>query len=192
MSKRSQILTVAQRLVAEQGLAALTFDALAAQLGVSKQAVLYWFRSKDTLMEALALPALEAEADAVICALESGAHPRGPEAALVEAVVRFHRVDLDRFRMIYLAPQSGGRRAPPPQDVRLSDRIHPVTDRMYGAAAAALGGGPETRARALALHGAALGVVLMIALADALGDPLKQPDEALIAALVDSVSRAPA
>lgn len=47
---REAIVEEARRLVAEQGTAALTFQALASTLGVSKQAIIYWYPSKRELV----------------------------------------------------------------------------------------------------------------------------------------------
>ena len=56
-----RILDEARKLVRQGGPDKLTFDAIAARVGVSKQAVVYWFPNKASLVEALVRPALEAE-----------------------------------------------------------------------------------------------------------------------------------
>lgn len=54
MSKtRSAILDAAERVVAAKGVASLTFEEVAREAGVSKGGVLYHFRSKDALTEAM-------------------------------------------------------------------------------------------------------------------------------------------
>lgn len=183
------ILKVAARLVAGGGLRALTFDAVAARLGVSKQAVLYWFPTKSDLLGALALPAIEAEAAEVRAAAGRAAGPADAARAVTGAVARFHLADLDRFRLVYLAPQFAGPRASRLPD--LAARVHPVTAGMYDAVEQALGGGEEARRRAVALHCAGLGVALMAALADAADDPLRHPPDALRAALGDLLAGGP-
>ena len=62
---RDAIQCAAKDIVREEGPDKLTFDAVAARVGVSKQAVLYWFPNKARLVEALVRPALEAEAKAL-------------------------------------------------------------------------------------------------------------------------------
>ena len=168
-SMQEKIIREAQGLVRRGGLRALTYDALAARLGVSKQAVLYWFPKKPLLLAALAEPAFAAEAEAVEAAVRQ-AGPGQAVAAAVQGIVEFHLADLDRFRLIYLAPQSGqaGSRVRMPEEVQA--RIHTQNARMYGAIAAALGPGPETMERAIALHMSALGVVLVHALTEQIGD----------------------
>ena len=59
-----KVLDATETLVARQGIGSLTMDAVAAEAGVSKGAVLHHFRSKDALVEAMAsrkLLALQAE-----------------------------------------------------------------------------------------------------------------------------------
>lgn len=169
---KRDILAVAGRILREGGPAALTFDAVAADLGVSKQAVIYWYANKAELLAALALPAIEAEVQVVVAACAAATSPREAVAASIRAITAFHLEDLARFRLIYIAPQIGK-----PQAVRqiasvLGERIHPLTGRMYAALAEAMGGGETARRRAMAVHMAALGQVLMLALADAIDDPL--------------------
>lgn len=52
-SLRPQLLDAALDLVAEEGVSALTYDALSARTGVSKGGLLYHFPSKDALLDAL-------------------------------------------------------------------------------------------------------------------------------------------
>jgi AcrR family transcriptional regulator len=59
-----KVLDATETLVARQGIGSLTMDAVAAEAGVSKGAVLHHFRSKDALVEAMAsrkLLALQSE-----------------------------------------------------------------------------------------------------------------------------------
>lgn len=169
----AKIVKEAQWLLRRGGLGAVTYDALAARLGVSKQAVLYWFPKKPLLLAALAEPAFTAEADAVEAAVREAA-PGAQVDAAVRGIVAFHLADLDRFRLIYLAPQAGqaGPRIRMPDEVQA--RVHALNARMYGAIAGALvaEGGPASEAmeRAVALHMSALGVVLVRALTDQIGD----------------------
>ena len=54
-----------------------------------------------------------------------------------------------------------------------------MTSEMYAAVAAALGDGGKARETAVALHMAALGHVLLVALTEAIGDPLRHAPKAL-------------
>lgn len=55
-----KVLDATETLVARQGIGSLTMDAVAAEAGVSKGAVLHHFRSKDALVEAMASRKLHA------------------------------------------------------------------------------------------------------------------------------------
>ena len=74
---REAILETAARLISETGAASLTFQTLGDTLGVSKQAIIYWFPSKADLTRALVIPALELEADAVGQDLEGDGQGHG-------------------------------------------------------------------------------------------------------------------
>jgi AcrR family transcriptional regulator len=63
-SSRSMLLDSALDLIAERGVADLTYDALVERTGVSKGGLLYHFGSKDVLIEALAERLIERYAEA--------------------------------------------------------------------------------------------------------------------------------
>lgn len=183
---RQRILAAAAALMRSGGPAAVTFDAVAARIGLTKQAVIYWFPSKSELLAEIALPGLRDEAAAVIAGVGAATSAKSAAAAVVRAVIGFHLADLARFRLLYLAPQIAGRRGRKAFD--FVDRVHPVTGEMYGAIEAALGGGGDARADAVALHMAGLGHVLMVALTEAIDDPLAHPPERLAERLSRLVS----
>ena len=58
-SLRDRLLDAAEAVVARQGIANLTFDAVAAEAGMSKGGLLHYFRTKDRLIEALVTRAAE-------------------------------------------------------------------------------------------------------------------------------------
>ncbi len=179
-----QILKIAQELVADGGLGAVSFDAIAGRLGRSKQAVLYWFPTKQDLLGAMFLPWLEAEAGVAVAAIDGGRDRNDAIDRFVRAVAGFHLGDLDRFRMMYLVPQTTPRSAGM-RESGFVEQVHPITDQIYGALAAYLEGTPgEERREAVAIHSAVLGMVLMFALADGLDDPLKHDAEGLVDALI--------
>lgn len=185
-----KILTIANELLAHDGVSGVSFDAIARRLGRSKQAVLYWYPTKQDLLGALFLPWLQAETDAAVAALTG---PRGRDPAItsfVRAIAEFHLADLDRFRMMYLVPQTTRSRASDFAERRFLESVHPVTDQLYAALAHHLDPDQPERARAeaMAIHSATLGLVLMNSLAAAVNDPLKHGPERLIQALVTTLT----
>ncbi|MAM63904.1 TetR/AcrR family transcriptional regulator [Maritimibacter sp. UBA3975] len=183
---RDRILDTAREILASGGTGALSFDAIARELGKSKQAVLYWFPTKQALMSALYVPWLEAEADVAVAALEGREHADAIRA-FVHAVAAFHLADLHRFRLIYLLPQVQRTVANERPVAGVVEAVHPVTDRLYAALAAKLDG-EGTRAEATAIHAAVLGLVLMVSLGDALDDPLKHGTDGLVSALAERLA----
>lgn len=184
---RDRILEAARRLAREQGLAHLTFDAVAARLGLTKQAVIYWFHNKDELLAAVALPAIREEVEAALRALEHTSDAREATEAFIRGVASFHLADLDRFRMIYLSPQVGLRRGRLTRAEDFDKRVHPITARMYGALEQKLATNKakDTRRKAVAIHMAVLGLMLMVSLADATDDPLAHDTSDLVDSLVE-------
>lgn len=186
---RREILGIARDIVARDGIGRLSFDAIARELGRTKQAVLYWFPTKPDLLAALFLPCLEEETRTAESALASATDPKAAVAAFVRAIADFHLGDLDRFRLVYVMPQTA---RPRRGDGAVVTRVHPVTDRLYASLAVRLNpDDPKSaRPRAAAIHAAVLGQVLLLSLADALNDPLKHTprdlSEALTALLCSS------
>ena len=185
-----RILAAALEIVRADGPDHMTFDAVAERVGVSKQAVLYWFPNKARLIEALVRPALEAEAAAGLVAIRNNATSDDAIRAFIGALAMFHISDLDRFRLMYVTPQVGQRSGRGGTMLTTLGRIHPATTEMYDRLADRLVAGgryqdvSDARRAAAAMHTALLGLVLRVAMSDALNVPRKPRDEALIEALV--------
>ncbi len=135
------------------------------------------------------LPWLEAEADAAVAAVT---HSSGSGEAIrdfVRGIAKFHLDDLNRFRMMYLLPQTIKPNGEARKDIGFVERVHPVTNRIYTAMAAHLEGDEvSTRREAVAIHSSVLGLVLMFGLADSLQDSLKHSENELIEALASRLS----
>lgn len=187
---REAILEHARRIVAAHGTQALTFQALAEELGVSKQAIIYWYPSKWELLREVAVQGLRAEADATTAAI--GAARTAPEAIerFVRALVRFHLADLGRFRMLYLAAQFDRRAAETADLGEVLGPIHATTSQMYGALESRLAAdrdfvaGENPRRMAVAAHMAGIGLLTMVALADTVNDPLAHRTEDMVESLL--------
>lgn len=184
-----EILSIAGELLAAGGLGAVSFDAIARRLGRSKQAVLYWYPTKRDLMAAMFLPWLAAETETAVEAISRATNRIEAISSFVRDLASFHLADLDRFRMMYLAPQTTPLNSNAKDNIVNGDAVYEVTNRLYSSLADRLGGQPEVaRKDAVAIHSAVLGVVLMFAMSDAMGDPLKHSETDLIDALIANLT----
>lgn len=186
-----RILVAARSIVRSDGPDQLTFDAVASAVGVSKQAVLYWFPNKARLIEALVRPALESESAAGCAAILTQSTAGDAIRAYISALAVFHSSDLERFRLMYVTPQIGQRPGRNGTMLTTLGRIHPSTTDMYNALADKLVTGGrydrlvDARRAAAAIHTALLGLILRMAMADALNAPMRAREDALIDALVN-------
>lgn len=188
---RDAILRTSRDIVRTKGFGALTFDAIAHRLSISKQAVIYWFPTKEDLIGEIGVSAVTAEAEATIAALAGARSASDAIARFVRALVALHLADFGRFRVMYLAVQL----SPRPDLIVPADaimtHIYPVTSRMYGALEAALAADPafpksiDPRRAAVVVHTSALGLVTMLSLADSIADPLAHQTDDLVDTLVD-------
>lgn len=183
---REAILGTAARIIGETGAASLTFQTLGDTLGVTKQAIIYWFPSKSDLARELIVPALELEANAVTAALRRVKTARKAIDAFLRALIAFHLSDLGRFRLIYVTAQYDAQIWQVADLPQVTDRIHVATSRMYGALESVLlhapdfADPPNARRAAVATHMAAIGALTMLSLAKATHDPLAHTSDALL------------
>lgn len=185
-TNKQAIVDVANRLIAERGVGDLTFQALADTLGVTKQAVLYWYPSKAALARDLVLPALEGEANALKAAVDPATGPADGVNRFARALIGYHLPNLPRFRLVYLAGQVD--REVQQLMMKGDDlaEVHRITSSGYAALEACLakGGVAEPRRTAVAVHMAGIGLITMVALGAAIEDPLSHRTEALVTSLV--------
>ena len=188
------ILDAARAIVRELGPDKLTFEAVAVRVGLSKQAVIYWFPNKARLIEALVRPSLEAEAAAGKVAIGKSATAEDALRNFVDGLAVFHMADLDRFRLMYVTPQIGQRQGREGTVLTTLGRIHPATTEMYDALAECLVASGRysrvvtARRAAVAVHTALLGLLLRMAMAETLNSPLRHRDDALIEALIGVIA----
>ncbi|HEX4903251.1 MAG TPA: TetR family transcriptional regulator [Acidimicrobiales bacterium] len=119
-STSERILTAALRSFGTTGIDGTSLDALARDLGVTKQAILYWYPSKEALLEAVV----------DLCAVEiqhrfARAIQEGEGFARIEAVVRA------AFRLAARHPTMLGvmrevNRVGPPTSTRLTEAVAPL------------------------------------------------------------------
>jgi AcrR family transcriptional regulator len=187
---REAIVEHAHGIVTERGYGALTFQALAEALGVSKQAIIYWFPNKWDLALAYALRVLDGEAEATIATTSQAGSASSAIEAFVRALVGHYLRHLGDFRMLYLAPQfdrSIASAAPSPEALT---PIHAKTSTIYAALEAKIAQDPEfrpgenPRRLAVAAHTAGIGLLTVLAMADSVNDPLKHSAADLLDSLV--------
>lgn len=189
---RHRILDATRALLVEHG-QDLTLAAIAKRLGVTKQAVLYHYSTKEAVLVELGMRAYEAEAD---CAVAAVARARGPKAikAYAEALLSFYLEDLERFRLLYLRAQMYKNTLEWFPTEEREKRLYPTTGRMYGAVEQAmkrgkLRRGTDTRATVVAVHMAVIGIATMYGLTNDEGDAMVQPIETYLAAMVNAWMR---
>ena len=185
MKTNKKILNAAQDLLSKGGANAVSFDKVATELGITKQAVLYWFPSKSALLAAMFIDWLDTEAQAAEDAVKSAKTANEAISAFVTEIVCFHADNFDRFRMMYLAPQTLKVGSQVSRKDGAIDGIHQATAKLYSCLAARLeGNASEARQTALVIHTSVLGLVMMLALADSVSDPLAHSESELVNSLV--------
>lgn len=107
-----------------RGVEATSLDALAAELGIRKQTILYWFPSKEALLFAV----IDRSAAELSEVLESALARSGPGWGRVEAVVRsVFRLALRRPALLGLLREVS--RLGPPASTRLTVALDPLVQR---------------------------------------------------------------
>lgn len=127
MTTADRILTAAMAAFGTRGFEATSLDDLARDLGIRKQTILYWYPSKDALLEAV----VDRCAEEVTLRLVRGLEGAEDGFGRVEAMVRV------MFRLAARHPAMLGflreaTRLGPPASSRLLDRLEPLIDRAAG------------------------------------------------------------
>src|SRR5207248_9229735 len=124
---RARVLDAALSSFGTKGFEATSLDAIAADLGVRKQTILYYFPTKDALLQGV----IDASADELIVELERTLGRAGQGWGRIEAVVR------KVFRLAARRPALLGflrevSRPGPPASLRLASRLDPLVKRAQG------------------------------------------------------------
>ena len=127
MDTPERILGTARTSFAHRGFGATSLDALAEQLGVRKQTILYHFGSKEGLLDAVIDRAVATLSTSLLSAADRA--PVGPARvrALVDAVFR---VAADQPELLELLREVN--RLGPPASTRLVRALAPLVDRAAG------------------------------------------------------------
>jgi AcrR family transcriptional regulator len=169
VTTRDRILDVALASFADRGYEATSLDALAAQLGVTKQTILYHFASKAALLDAV----IDRSAAELAAALEAALASAGPGFSRVEAVVR------SVFRLASRRPELLGlvrevSRLGPPAATRLTDALEPLVGRATAWLSAEMDTGAvrrqDPRLLLLAAYSSVIGMATEVEVLRALGD----------------------
>jgi AcrR family transcriptional regulator len=169
VTTRDRILDVALASFADRGYEATSLDALAAQLGVTKQTILYHFASKAALLGAV----VDRSAAELAAALEAALASAGPGFSRVEAVVR------SVFRLASRRPELLGlvrevSRLGPPAATRLTDALEPLVGRATSWLSTEMDTGAvrrqDPRLLLLAAYSSVIGMATEVEVLRALGD----------------------
>jgi AcrR family transcriptional regulator len=153
---------------AHRGYEATSLDALAVELGVRKQTILYHFSSKDALLDAV----IDEAGRSLVNTLEDALASPGPGLARVDSVVR------SVFRLAARRPELLGllrevSRLGPPPATRLRRRLEPFIDRATAFLEVEMASGSVRRQDArlliLAAYSTVIGVATEVEVLRALG-----------------------
>ncbi|HLG68189.1 MAG TPA: TetR/AcrR family transcriptional regulator [Acidimicrobiales bacterium] len=164
-----RILDAALRSFGTRGYDATSLDALAAGLSVRKQTILYWFPSKEALLDAVIARSAGELADAMQAALDRA----GPSWERVEAVVR------SVFRLAARRPELLGllrevARLGPPAATQMMAALDPLVHRAAAFLEQEMAAGNmrrhDPRLLLLALYSTVIGMVTEVEVLRALGE----------------------
>ncbi|HEY8078374.1 MAG TPA: helix-turn-helix domain-containing protein [Labilithrix sp.] len=188
---REEILDAARRVLVRNGIAATTLDAIAAEVGLTKAALYYYYPSKDALLFEIMFAIVERESRALHDGVAQAENGGDALRAIVRETVAAFGSQLDDFRLAFLHPQVFGPAAFRVGKEELA-RIRPLNDVAYKRAAQMLSeewkhtrgrAGVEPRLMVFLANVAALGILTMKGLVERFGDPLLYSDEQLVNAL---------
>jgi AcrR family transcriptional regulator len=194
---KEEILDAAEGLLLSDGISAVTVDAVAREVSMTKAALYYYFSSKEELLFNVMFRHILAEAEAVHDAVEATDNGADALKAIIRTVIEHYGGNMHTFRLIYMHSQITGQTFAPGPD--MLERVRPINKLMYGGAQARLerdrdqgllSDDTEPRRLAFVTHMAALGVLTMKGMVEGAGDPLVHTDEALINELQQAFTKA--
>jgi TetR/AcrR family transcriptional regulator len=165
----TRILDTALSSFGSKGYEATSLDALAETLGMRKQSILYWFPSKEALLEAL----IDRSAAELSVALEESLARAGNGWSRVEAVVRsVFRLAARRPELLGLVREAG--RLGPPAATRLTLALEPLVARAAAFLESEMDAGHmrrhDPRLLLLAIYSTVVGMVTEVDVLRALGE----------------------
>jgi TetR/AcrR family transcriptional regulator len=164
-----RILDAALRSFGTTGYEATSLDALAGTLEIRKQTILYWFPSKEALLEAV----IARSADELAEAMQSALDGAGPGWVRVEAVVRsVFRLAARRPELLGLVREVA--RLGPPAATQLTRALEPLVRRASAFLEAEMDAGlmrrHDPRLLLLAIYSTVIGMVTEVEVLRAIGE----------------------
>lgn len=163
-----RVLTAAVESFGTRGYEATSLDALAAGLGLRKQTILYWYPSKDVLLDAV----VDRAAAELAAALERALSRAGEGWVRVEAIVKsVFRLSVRRPELLGVVREAS--RLGPPAATRLLCALEPLMVRATGFLREEMAAGrmrpQDPRLVLLAAYSAVLGMATEVEVLRALG-----------------------
>jgi AcrR family transcriptional regulator len=183
---REELFAAARAVLARVGVGGLTVERVARELGVTKQALYHYFRSKDALLFEVVHAEMAAAAATVHAACQAAPDGIAALEAVIRAYVGYYAPRLEIYRLVTMHVQQADLASLEPA---MLARIRPLNDVMFGLAAARLHAGRGRRPRrdpraarrmVFAAHLAAHGLLTMKALVERFADPLRYRDDELV------------
>ena len=189
---RREILAAAEALLRHGGVDAVTLGSVAGELALTKQALYHYFPSKEALIKNLVVKLLDDEIETLIAAVEKEKSSKRVLGSMIRAFYNHYINHLDAFRAIYCASQLYQSESGLIDEDMLRDEINPRTRGLFDILEDRLSKPSMTKkaragCRRLAYSAwlAALGLITMLAVADAANDPLIHTDQELVDSLAE-------
>ena len=184
---RREILQVAQGLLREGGVEAVTLASVAGELSMTKQALYHYFASKEALVRSLVTTLLDDEIEALIAAVERPDSTEGTLGTLIRAFYEHYINNLDAFRIVYCQSQLYSPKSLGIDRQTLREEINPRTRQLFDVlerqiSSSDMSKKERKRMRQLAFSAwtSALGLMTMLGVANATQDPLVHSDQELL------------
>lgn len=166
---RERILDAALSAWGTRGYDGTSLDALAGALGLTKQAILYWFPSKDALLDAVIARSAEELSAVLVRALEGAGDGWGKVEAVVRSVFRLAARRPELFGLLREVSRLG-----PPAATRMIVELQPLVRRASGFLQAEMEAGHMRRhdpnLLLLAIYSTVIGMVTEVDVLRALGE----------------------
>jgi len=189
---RREILQTASGILREQGIESVTLDSVAGVLGMTKQALYHYFPSKEALMKGLVTTLLDDEVESLLAAIGSARSGGDVVETLIRGFYAHYIGNLGAFRAVYCQSQLYSAVDTGMDKDTIREQINPRTHRLFDVLEARLAADStdsmdreRLRRFAFVAWTSALGLLTMLSVADAVGDPLIHRDADLLSALSD-------